>query len=113
MDILRQLQEFSGMESTMGHFNSYIEDHHLEINTLSHYEQKQTEGKRAKSVMCTYCMKKFWNRADCQGHINSQHLHQKPFVCRKCLLPFSYKSSLKSHEVFCQLTRTGGNKPEK
>ncbi|XP_076460734.1 uncharacterized protein LOC143293577 isoform X28 [Babylonia areolata] len=63
------------------------------------------EGVRKKSVTCTHCDKKFWNKSDCIGHINSQHLKLKPFVCRKCLQQFSYKQSWKSHELFCQVQR--------
>lgn len=61
------------------------------------------EGSRKKTVSCTHCDKKFWNKSDCIGHINSQHLKLKPYVCRKCAQQFSYKQSWKSHELFCQI----------
>jgi len=67
--------------------------------------EQRAEGSRKKSVSCSYCDKKFWNKSDCHGHINSQHLKLKPFVCRKCAQTFSYKQSLKSHEMFCQLEK--------
>ena len=75
--------------------------------SIPHYpmSEHRAEGSRKKSVSCSYCDKKFWNKSDCHGHINSQHLKLKPFVCRKCAQTFSYKQSLKSHEMFCQLEK--------
>lgn len=54
-----------------------------------------------KYFSCTYCRKNYWNKADCLGHINSQHLKRKPYICKVCSVPFSYKQSLKRHEQSC------------
>lgn len=55
------------------------------------------------SHMCTFCDKKFQNRSDCKGHINSVHLNTKPFVCKHCTLGYSYRQSLSRHLVNCKM----------
>lgn len=54
-----------------------------------------------KNYSCKYCGKNYWNKTDCEGHINTHHLNLKPYVCRVCSVPFCYKQSLKRHELTC------------
>ncbi|CAG5129496.1 unnamed protein product [Candidula unifasciata] len=55
------------------------------------------------SHTCSFCDKKFQNKADCKGHINSVHLNAKPFVCEHCAVSYSYRQSLSRHLVSCKM----------
>lgn len=94
-----QLHFLGQSESAFSHFGA-MSDQQLLVGDST--DRSMTEGNRKKAVECQYCLKRFWNKADCQGHINTQHLKLKPFICRKCSVSFSYKQSLKSHELLCQ-----------
>lgn len=54
------------------------------------------------SFSCKLCGKQYKNRIDCEGHVNSQHLHRKPFVCSVCFMSFPYNRSLRRHEMNCR-----------
>ncbi|XP_055895494.1 zinc finger and BTB domain-containing protein 43-like isoform X21 [Biomphalaria glabrata] len=51
---------------------------------------------------CSFCGKKFNNRSDCVGHVNSVHLNTKPFICKYCTMSYSYKQSLNRHLLSCK-----------
>ena len=74
---------------------------HLVPNFLQQFQGPV--GSRTKNVQCPSCNKLFWNRSDCEGHVNSKHLGLKPFKCRVCHKQFGYKNSWKFHEMGCSL----------
>lgn len=51
---------------------------------------------------CRFCGKKFHNRSDCMGHINSVHLNTRPYVCKHCAVSYSYRQSLNRHLLCCK-----------
>uniref|UniRef100_A0A0B6ZL64 C2H2-type domain-containing protein n=1 Tax=Arion vulgaris TaxID=1028688 RepID=A0A0B6ZL64_9EUPU len=53
------------------------------------------------NIECEVCGKRFPSRRSLQGHMNSFHLHQKPYICQKCNRSFAYQTSLYFHERLC------------
>lgn len=72
---------------------------HPEGSAITPYNCNENEG--MKKVSCMFCHRKFWNKTDCQGHMNSRHLNIKPFSCGKCSMKFSYKQNWRKHEICC------------
>ena len=62
--------------------------------------------KTRRRNMCNFCNRVFSCKRDCLGHINSAHLHQKPYMCDICHRCFAGQKTLNNHKRFCIRTIT-------
>ncbi|XP_055895466.1 uncharacterized protein LOC106064207 isoform X17 [Biomphalaria glabrata] len=54
------------------------------------------------NIVCGLCEKRFPSRRSLNGHMNSSHLHQKPYQCEWCDKSFAHQTSLHFHKRLCQ-----------
>lgn len=66
-----------------------------------HDHSGQVIRNRNRKFACEYCGRMFFSARDHLGHVNSAHLHLKPFVCDICQRSFAGKKTLNNHRKGC------------